>query len=514
MNRLLGGAAAGSGGYATVASVRVRATVAATLVVAAALGVAAVVLIAALRGSLEASAGEEAVRRATAAATYTEYLGTQTLDAPAPGTQPLDAQALDAGAERGEAVPYARTTPGEAVPYSKAEPIEGAPRVQARLLTGVPIGRTTPLSCELLRRAEPGACDAVTGSEPQAGVMALKPVRDPDILLTQNRGGVAIAWAQPHDYVVATMDVTTSSGPATVWARVSLASAEAALHTLNSALLPGVPALLLVVAGMTWLSVGRALAPVAAIRAKLADITARDLHQRVPVPEARDEIAALAATVNDTLDRLETAVGTHQRFVADAAHELRSPIATLRARLELAEPSELTREALADVERLQALAGDLLLLARLDAGEPPRMDDLDVGQVAAEEALRARRRPEVRLELDVQPDVVVRGAHGHLARLVTNLVDNAVRHARSTVEVRVRPDGEEAVLEVSDDGPGIHPGQREAVFARFTRLDEARARDAGGAGLGLPIARDIAALHGGTLTAVDGGLLARFPLSR
>ncbi|WP_063780700.1 sensor histidine kinase [Nonomuraea sp. SBT364] len=333
---------------------------------------------------------------------------------------------------------------------------------------------------------------------------------DPDVRI----GGVDVlaTWAPADDYAVAQLRVATPVGATTVWGRASLAGAEQALATLNGVLLPGLPALLTVVAGMTWFAVGRVLRPVAAIRAKLAHITARDLHERVPVPRSRDEVAALATTVNGTLDRLETSVETHKRFVADAAHELRSPIATLRARLELAEPSELTAEALADVERIQTLAADLLLLARLDAGEPPPAADVDLGQVAMEEALRARRRPDVELDLEIEPDVVVRGSRGHLARLVTNLTDNAVRHAASRVLVRVGTDGDRAVLQVRDDGPGIPAGQREAVFDRFTRLDEARARDAGGAGLGLAIARDIATLHGGTLTAGDDGLLARFPI--
>ncbi|TYB51785.1 HAMP domain-containing protein [Nonomuraea sp. PA05] len=335
---------------------------------------------------------------------------------------------------------------------------------------------------------------------------------DPDLLITKKRAAAAEEWASPGEYAVAGVEVATAAGPATVLARVSLDTVQQALGTLYQTLLPGVPALLVVVAAMTWLSVGRALAPVAAIRAKVADITARDLNQRVPVPSSKDEIAALATTVNGTLDRLETAVERHKRFVADAAHELRSPIATLRARLELAEPSELTEEALADVERLQSLAADLLMLAKLDAGEPLRAAELDLGQVAAEAALRARRRPEVRVELDVEPDVVLRGSSAHLDRLVTNLADNAVRHAASTVRVRVAAEDEEAVLEVSDDGPGIPPEQREAVFGRFTRLDEARARDAGGAGLGLPIARDIALLHEGSLVYGDRGFVARFPL--
>ncbi|NUW37063.1 HAMP domain-containing histidine kinase [Nonomuraea sp. SMC257] len=341
----------------------------------------------------------------------------------------------------------------------------------------------------------------------------VKPVGDPDVVLVDAAGKATVdqGWAQPDLYAVAALKVDTKKGTSTVWARASRAGADEALQTLDGALLPGVPALLGVVAAMTWFSVSRALKPVAAIRAKMADITARDLHQRVPVPRSRDEIAALATTVNGTLDRLETAVGTHQRFVADAAHELRSPIATLRARLELAPPSELTREALADVERLQTLAGDLLMLARLDAGEPVRTTSLDLGQVAFEESVRSGPGAEPKVVVDIEPDVVVQGSRGHLARLVTNLLDNARRHAETTVTVRVRPDDGMAVLEVFDDGPGIPPEHREAVFDRFTRLDEARARDDGGAGLGLPIARDIAGLHGGTLVAIDGGFRATLP---
>ncbi|MFE3454929.1 ATP-binding protein [Nonomuraea sp. NPDC059194] len=398
-------------------NVRLRATIAATLVVAAALGLATAVLVVSLRGSLEASANAEAARKVVSAASV------------------------------------------------------------------------LPLSIE----AQPAE--------------RLQLTADPDVQIAATTE--TVPWETvAGDFAIATMAVPTEDGTMTVYGRASLAGAEQALQTLNGLLLPGVPLLLAVVAGMTWFSVGRALAPVAAIRAKVADITARDLHQRVPVPESGDEIARLATTVNGTLDRLETAVERHKQFVADAAHELRSPIATLRARMELAEPTDLSTEALADVDRLQRLAGDLLLLARLDAGEPLKAEEVDLGQVVAEESLR----PGAAVTLDISPDVVISGSRGHLARLVTNLVDNAVRHAATAVEVRVRGKDGAAVLEVLDDGPGIPSEHREAVFDRFTRLDEARARDGGGVGLGLPIARDIATLHGGTLAVRDGGFVARFPL--
>jgi signal transduction histidine kinase len=419
-------------------SVRLRATIAATLVVAVALGAITVVLVVVLRGSLTGAADAEAFRRAGIAV-----------------------EAVKVGS----------------------------------IATAMP--------------AQPTIATKDLGSLDETAF-----VGDPDIYLAKTTEAPLAEWAPAGSYAVARQRVTTPAGAAMLYARVPLTGAEQALQTLNGVLLPGVPALLILVAAMTWFSVNRALAPVAAIRAKLAHITARDLHERVPVPRSRDEIAALATTVNGTLDRLEASVETHKTFVADAAHELRSPIATLRARLELAEPSELTAEALTDVARLQSLAADLLLLARLDAGEPPRATDVDLGQVAMEESLRISRRPELDLDLDIEPDVVVRGSRGHLDRLVTNLVDNALRHASTRVVVRVRTDGDQAVLQVHDDGPGIPPEQREAVFDRFTRLDEARARDAGGAGLGLPIARDIALLHDGTLTAEDGGFIATFPATR
>jgi signal transduction histidine kinase len=339
----------------------------------------------------------------------------------------------------------------------------------------------------------------------------------PDIVVRRAQPGVPPpTFAQSESFAVASLPVVTAEGEVLVQARASLHPAATALETLRALLLPGVPALLLLVAGLTWIAVGRALAPVSAIRRELADITATDLHRRVPVPQARDEVTLLAETTNRTLDRLEHAVGRHRRFVADAAHELRSPLAVLRTRLEIAPPQPLTAEALADVERIQRLTTDLLLLARLDAGEPPEHDEVDLGQVAAEEAARARPRTDVRVALRICAGVVVRGCPEQLRRLVANLVDNAVRHAAGTVVVRLQQRDGEAVLEVEDDGPGIPAEQHEAVFDRFTRLDEARARDAGGSGLGLAIARDIAVHHGGVL-AVAGGppgalLRARLPI--
>ncbi|HXA60655.1 MAG TPA: HAMP domain-containing sensor histidine kinase [Streptosporangiaceae bacterium] len=421
--------------------VRLRATVAATLTVAVALGLASAALIAVLQGSLESSARAEAAGKAKAVAA-TVRIGMP--GQPAPILPP----------------------PGSAA------------------------GSLSPFDVQVVGGA-----------------------------------GEGHVWKTGGGYVVSGEQVPTNAGkPLVIQARSSLAPTQQAIASLRNLLVPGIPALLLLVALLTWSAVGRALKPVSAIRVKMADVTAHDLQQRVPEPDSHDEIAALARTVNATLDRLQTAAEQHKRFIADAAHELRSPLAILRTRLELAafhqhatdpgpEPvpesadpcthaQELATQALTDVGRLQSLSADLLLLARLDAGEPLRDQEVDLGQVAAEEAAQTRPRSEVQVGLRITADVLVRGSSDQLRRLVANLVDNAVRHATSTVTVRLSPQGPHAILEVTDDGPGIPEQHRDTVFDRFTRLDQARNRDDGGSGLGLAIARDITTAHGGTLTVM------------
>ncbi|RFU40401.1 sensor histidine kinase [Actinomadura logoneensis] len=275
-------------------------------------------------------------------------------------------------------------------------------------------------------------------------------------------------------------------------------AAELALGALCAAVLA------LVAAGV-WRAVGRALRPVRRIEQGLAEITASDLSRRVPVPDSGDEIAGLAATVNATLNRLERAVVQQRQFVADASHELRTPLTGLRARLELAlddpadpELMDTVRGALRDADRLHRIVDDLLALARLDSGVEPGRELMDLGGlVRAEDGRHVSRVPVV---MDVEPDVMVLGNRLQLGRALLNLLANADRHAVSEVSVEVRAADGRALLTVADDGPGIPPDERERIFDRFTRLDSARSRDAGGSGLGLPIAREIAVRHGGTLT--------------
>ncbi|MBP8538834.1 HAMP domain-containing protein [Streptomyces sp. MK37H] len=343
---------------------------------------------------------------------------------------------------------------------------------------------------------------------------------------SQGSTGLSTLPAEPAEPVEAGQPYSVTVSPSTT-------SLDSATGLLLRQAAPAAAGLVLFVAGLTWLLVGRALRPVAAMRQEFTEITERDLHRRVPVPRARDEIHRLARTMNATLDRLHRAMTRQRQFVADASHELRSPIAAVRAQLELvlARPSRTdwpaaVHKALRDTDRLQAVASDLLLLARLDAQEAPPKAAVDLGALAAEEV---RRHPGA-LTMD-QPTMagdhltksgnqdraaVVAGSRVQLSRLLTNLADNARRHTRTGVSITVAVHGGMVELAVDDDGPGIPESDRERVFERFTRLDDARARQDGGTGLGLAIANDIAHAHGGTLTVLTsprGGarLLLRLP---
>lgn len=330
--------------------------------------------------------------------------------------------------------------------------------------------------------------------------------------------GTATVDGDTADYRFAAVEVTTPSDVTlTVHAGAPLAAEQGAVRTALTSMLIGLPLLLATVAAVTWRVTRRALLPVEGIRGEMAAITAsQDLARRVPVPDSHDEVARLARTTNETLSALEESVERQRRFVADASHELRSPIASLRTQLEVgaAHPELLdVAGAVEDTVRLQRLAADLLLLARLDAGERPADGRFDLGALAAEEAERRTG-----ITVAVAAGVEVSGSRGQVARVLANLLDNARRHADERVEVRVRTDAGWAELTVADDGEGVPAEQRERVFERFVRLDDARSRDDGGAGLGLAIARDVAVRHGGTLTlgeAPSGGALfvLRLPLS-
>ncbi|WP_232835968.1 sensor histidine kinase [Actinocorallia populi] len=311
------------------------------------------------------------------------------------------------------------------------------------------------------------------------------------------------------EYRFAAVEATAPDGTTVlVYAGTDLTTTRNAVSATVRTMLLGLPPVLLVVAVATWLVTRRALRPVEAIRGEMASITeAGDLARRVPVPDSRDEIARLAATTNRTLAALESSVEQQRRFVADASHELRNPIASLRAQLEIAlEHRELLDlpGAVEDVHRLQQLTTDLLFLARADAGEArPPASEISLTELVAGELAARPDADRVPITVDLAEDVRVQGHPRQLARALSNLVDNAQRHAHSEVSVALHARGGRAVLRVADDGEGVPPADRERIFGRFVRRDDARTRDEGGAGLGLPIAREIVVSHGGTLRAVE-----------
>ncbi|WP_030442585.1 sensor histidine kinase [Actinoplanes subtropicus] len=278
------------------------------------------------------------------------------------------------------------------------------------------------------------------------------------------------------------------------------------VHILRVTLLIAFPLLLGMLAAVMWRVLGAALRPVDALRAGAEEITGGTRHGRLPLPEARDEVYRLAVTLNGMLYRLEAARARQRAFVADAAHELRSPLTNMRTELEVAQRlpdtdwPALSADLLTDVDRLSRLVDDLLLLARSDDARPPtRLADADLGEVVGSVAARydkvAYTPPPEPVTARVEPDAI--------GRVVANLLDNADRHARSQVAVEVADEDGYARVTVRDDGPGIPPADRERVFDRFTRLDDARARDAGGTGLGLAIVRELVRRHHGTVTLGD-----------
>jgi signal transduction histidine kinase len=299
----------------------------------------------------------------------------------------------------------------------------------------------------------------------------------------------------------------------------NLDDVQESVQVLTASLGIAIPVVILLLAALVWWLTGRVLRPVAAIRAEVADIGGDELHRRVPDPETDDEIAQLARTMNEMLWRVEQATERQRRFVADASHELRGPLTRVRSNLEVAtvHPGAVSRDELlagllADVTDLQKLVEDLLFLARSEAGQQVVPDvPVDLDDVVLEEGRRLRERGLVRVDLSRVSAARTSGDCGQLARVVRNLASNAERHAASTVTFELREHDGRCELVVTDDGPGIPAEHHDEVFTRFTRLDEARSRDHGGAGLGLAIVHDIVTRHSGSVrigTATPNG--ARF----
>jgi signal transduction histidine kinase len=377
--------------------------------------------------------------------------------------------------------------------HSLAEPIPVNPAMQVQVIDAQ--GRVSAVSA--------GADRLI----PMLHAAELKGMQDGDVTeIPGNRIGL-----DGHARVV-----MVTAGPPSAPVRVLVARStddlNQGVHILRITLLIAFPLLVGMLAAIKWRILGAALRPVDALRAGAEEITGGTRHGRLPVPESRDEIYRLAVTLNGMLSRLDAARARQRAFVADAAHELRSPLTNMRTELEVAQrlPDStdwpaLAGDLLADVERLSRLVDDLLLLARSDDGVPAgrhataRLAEVDLDSLVEDVASRysevSYARPEHAVVATVEPDAI--------GRVVANLLDNAVRYARTKVLVSVDEQGPYHRITVTDDGPGIPRSDRERVFDRFTRLDDARARDAGGSGLGLAIVRELVRRHGGTVTLGD-----------
>lgn len=356
----------------------------------------------------------------------------------------------------------------------------------------------------------------IEGNGPMVSVPLPAPLRDGRVVTMRG-----IAVGDNGSFRVAAQTVSLAGQQFNVVAAVSLSQAERSVATLGARLGLGVPVLVLLVGAVTWLFTGVTLRPVDTLRRQAADISASDLHRRLALPPSRDEIHRLAVTLNDMLARLEASALTQRRFVADAAHELRSPLTALQAQLEVAVAHggvdfEATGpDLLEDTQRLAHLVEDLLALARNDdpsAIRAQRVVDLD--ELVLDEVRLQRSRIRVRLRAEQVSAGRVSGDPERLRRVVRNLLDNAGRYAASEVRVSLHAGDGWVDLEVADDGPGIPAGDRERVFERFTRLDAARSRPTGGAGLGLAIVREEVRAHHGTVRIEDATSDASHPGAR
>jgi signal transduction histidine kinase len=328
------------------------------------------------------------------------------------------------------------------------------------------------------------------------------------------------------DMRIAAQTVTTPGGRYTLLVGAGTETVESTVRTVAVGLALAAPIVIAVSGAATYLLVGRSLRSVEAIRARVAEISASDLSERVPVPEHRDEISALATTMNAMLSRLESGQAAHRRFIGDASHELRSPLATVISALEVgaAHPELLNKQLatttmLPEAYRMESLVEDLLLLARADErGLPVRRDDIDLDDLVTAEIGRLQRQTQLTIDVDVTPARIVGDAAG-LSRLLRNLLDNAARHADSRIEIAVSLTAGHAELTIADDGPGIPAYDRVRVFDRFVRLDTDRSRSGGGAGLGLAIVAEIVAAHDGRVHIEDRGgggtvVVVQLPLAK
>ena len=308
-------------------------------------------------------------------------------------------------------------------------------------------------------------------------------------------------------------------------AETSIQEVEAGVDAASRALLIIVPVVVALLAAAIWLTVGRTLRPVRDISLQVATISGSTLNERVPEPDSEDEIAELAALMNEMLDRLENSADRQRAFVADASHELRSPLSTIVASAEIAlisaDPKKLQQLAAgvgSEAQRMQTLIADLLDLARLDE-DRHHLATAPVELVSmCRETIERIDFSKIEIDLHATGPIAVDGVGSLLERVVFNLIDNATTHAERCIRVHVKETATAVEIVVEDDGPGIPEVDRLRVFERFARLDESRERNTGGSGLGLALVRAIVERHNGNVTVGEslslGGAQFKIELPR
>ncbi|MEO5974541.1 MAG: HAMP domain-containing sensor histidine kinase [Ilumatobacteraceae bacterium] len=311
--------------------------------------------------------------------------------------------------------------------------------------------------------------------------------------------------------------VSSTTGNFTIYVGYSLESVDQSVNSITALLLIGLPLLVLVVGLVTWLTTTRALKPIETMRRDVESMTADRLYKRVTVPAPNDEVRRLALTMNDLIDRIEQAQRLQNQFVENASHELRSPLASLRVQLEVSRPNaseieiSLTREhLLSETVRLQLLVDDLLDAAQISRSRNMPMGIVDLDDVIFDVVQRIRVTTLHPINLSNVSAGQVRADRRQIERLVTNLVDNAVRHCASVVSIGLVETDSHVVLTVSDDGAGIPQVDRQRIFDRFERIDDGRGRPEGGFGLGLAMVASIARVHDATVAVTDNNPGAKF----
>ena len=348
--------------------------------------------------------------------------------------------------------------------------------------------------------------------------------------------------ASPGNQVIfisgpASLDVAYQAAPVAVdggnffvVGMASLAEVRHSVRTLWSGLRLGIPLVVLAVALVAWFLAGRALRPVEAMRLEVENISATTLQRRVREPRSHDEVARLARTMNSMLGRLQSSRDHERQFLSDASHELRSPLASMRAQLETGSSmagssmagssvaESMVAESMvegvkAEAARLAHIVDDLMDLAKADEA-PPATSQTDLDEVVLEEVSAIAPTSAITIDTTNVSAARLVGDRQALSRLVRNLVDNATRHAATGVDVSLTNVDGVVTLTVDDDGDGVAEDDRERIFERFTRTDSSRSRDTGGVGLGLAVVRATAQRHGGDVRCEEspsGG--ARFTVT-